>query len=433
MPELPSGTVTFVFTDVEGSTRLLKQLRERYADGLTIHQRLLREAFRVHGGHELDTQGDAFFYAFPRAREAVLAAVEAQRALGAYTGWPDGAAFKVRMGIHTGQAQVSNGRYTGLAVHRAARICAAAHGGQVLVSQATETLLADEEEDLQATLRSLGHHRLKDLDRPVSLYQVGAAGLQTKFPQLREQAPAAASWVRRPVVLIPAILAVAGIGQHSLCCSAQEGTVGFQGRAQQRRRHRRQDEQDRRSGAGRDQARPGLGCGRNRMGREPRRQVADSGGCLDSDARRHRPARQQDADRVGRHSDRGLGGRRPPWLRSAHRPPVQPICRGVSVAQPSDSGSVAVGGGGVGRLRRFDPGPSRLGLRPGHRLRVRGLEPVGIVYAEGAVWVSNSGDSTVSRFNPQYAPAARSGCPRRSVASRARSRTGRGALGDERR
>ena len=229
MPELPSGTVTFVFTDVEGSTRLLKQLRERYADGLTIHQRLLREAFRVHGGHELDTQGDAFFYAFPRAREAVLAAVEAQRALGTYTGWPDGAAFKVRMGIHTGQAQVSNGRYTGLAVHRAARICAAAHGGQVLVSQATETLLADEEEDLQATLRSLGQHRLKDLDRPVSLYQVGAAGLQTKFPPPREQAPAAASQVRRPVVLIPAILAVAGIAAALAVLLSSGGDGGLSG------------------------------------------------------------------------------------------------------------------------------------------------------------------------------------------------------------
>ena len=177
MAELPSGAVTFLFTDVEGSTALLKQLREHYAAGLAVHQHLLREAFARHGGHELDTQGDAFFYAFPRARDAVLAALDAQRALRAYGDWPDGAAFEVRMGIHTGQAELSDGRYTGLAVHRAARICAAAHGGQVLVSQATETLLADEEEDLHVNFRPLGQHRLKDLDRPVSLYQVGAADL----------------------------------------------------------------------------------------------------------------------------------------------------------------------------------------------------------------------------------------------------------------
>jgi YVTN family beta-propeller protein len=187
MAELPSGAVTFLFTDIEGSTQLVKQLRDRYGSVLAEHQRLLREAFVAHGGHEIDTQGDAFFIAFASAREAVLAAVEGQRALSGYP-WPDNTPVRVRMGIHTGQAVPVDGRYTGVAVHRAARICAAGHGGQVLVSQATQTLIEDEEEDLAVGLRDLGDQRLKDLDRPVRLYQVGAPGLSAQFPPLRREA-----------------------------------------------------------------------------------------------------------------------------------------------------------------------------------------------------------------------------------------------------
>jgi len=190
MDDLPRGAVTFLFTDIEGSTRLVKQLRGDYGEVLAAHQRLLREAFAQHGGHEIDTQGDAFFVAFSSAREAVLAAVEGQRALTGYP-WPNGAAVKVRMGIHTGQAAPVDGRYTGLAVHRAARIAAAGHGGQVLVSQATQTLLEDEEEDLAVTLDDLGSQRLKDLDRPVRLYQLAAPGLESEFPPVRgeDEAP----------------------------------------------------------------------------------------------------------------------------------------------------------------------------------------------------------------------------------------------------
>ena len=164
MRDLPSGTVTFLFTDIEGSTRLVRQLRGGYAEVLAEHQRLLRTAFAQHGGHEIDTQGDAFFYVFSSAHEAVLAAIEGQRALLEFP-WPDGAPVKVRVGIHTAQAAAAGGRYTGLAVHRAARICAAGHGSQVLVSQATQSLLEDEEEDLAARLRDLGDVRLKDIER----------------------------------------------------------------------------------------------------------------------------------------------------------------------------------------------------------------------------------------------------------------------------
>jgi len=227
--ELPSGAVTFLFTDVEGSTQLVKQLRDRYEEVLAEHQRLLREAFEQHRGHEIDTQGDAFFVAFASARDAVLAALAGQRALSRYP-WPDETAVKVRIGIHTGQAAPVNGRYTGLAVHRAARICAAGHGGQVLVSQATQTLLEDEEEDLEVQLRDLGDQRLKDLDRPVHLYQVAAPGLPEHFPPLRkEAAPPAAEPVpfyrtRRALALAAAALAViAGLAVFLLTRSSGVG------------------------------------------------------------------------------------------------------------------------------------------------------------------------------------------------------------------
>src|SRR3954465_15750728 len=219
MRDFPTGTVTFLFTDIEGSTRLVRALRSRYAEVLAEPQRLIRLAFSQHGGHELDTQGDAFFYAFESAYEAVLAAVEAQRALSGYP-WPDEAEVKVRIGIHTGQAAPVDGRYTGLAVHRAARICAAGHGGQVLVSQATQNLLKDEEEDLAVRMRDLGDQRLKDIERPVRLYQVAAPGLATNFPPPRGEAPpteapeAAAPppvWRRRPVLVAAALVALGAI------------------------------------------------------------------------------------------------------------------------------------------------------------------------------------------------------------------------------
>jgi YVTN family beta-propeller protein len=200
MPEVPSGAVTFLFTDIEGSTRLVKQLRDRYGEVLRDHQRLLREAFAAHGGYEVDTQGDSFFVAFSSAREALLAAVEGQLALLSHE-WPEGVEIKVRMGLHTGQAVAHDGRYTGLAVHRAARIGAAGHGGQILVSHSTQTLLEDEEEDLHVFLRDLGEQRLKDLDRPVRLYQAAADGLPEAFPPVRGDAhlaQAAEAAIARP-------------------------------------------------------------------------------------------------------------------------------------------------------------------------------------------------------------------------------------------
>jgi len=171
--------VTLLFTDVEGSTKLLQRLGvERYAEVLEAHRRLLRAAFSNHVGHEVDTEGDAFFVAFSRAGDAVTAAAEGQQALAA-ADWPVGAELRVRMGIHTGEPLLVDANYVGMDVHRAARIMSAGHGGQVLVSETTAALL-----DV-AALRDLGLHRLKDLLEPIRLYQLEADGLPGKFPPLR--------------------------------------------------------------------------------------------------------------------------------------------------------------------------------------------------------------------------------------------------------
>jgi class 3 adenylate cyclase len=140
MAELPTGTITLLFTDLEGSTRLLQQLGERYADVLAEMRRLLRAAFQQWHGCEVDTQGDAFFVAFTRASDAAAAAVAAQRAL-ASSPWPEGVAVRVRIGLHTGEPQVMAEGYIGLDVHHAARIMSAAHGGQILLSQAPRNLV----------------------------------------------------------------------------------------------------------------------------------------------------------------------------------------------------------------------------------------------------------------------------------------------------
>ena len=190
--ELPSGTVTFLFTDVEGSTRLLKLLGEGYGDVLAAHQSILREAFADSNGLEIDTQGDSFFVAFRRAKDAVAAAVDGQRRLGAYP-WPDDGQLRVRMGVHTGEPVVGPERYVGLAVHRAARVMAAGHGGQILLTSVTRELVEDDLGD-GMSLRDLGECRLKDLDRPERLFQVVSEGLANEFPPLRTQdAPTAYS------------------------------------------------------------------------------------------------------------------------------------------------------------------------------------------------------------------------------------------------
>ena len=181
--DLPTGTVTFLFTDIEGSTRLERELRERYGEALEEHQTIVREAFAAHGGHEVDTQGDSFFYVFPSAKAAVDAAVDAQRALATHT-WPEDGELRVRIGINTGEASLEGSRYVGFAVHRTARISAAGHGGQVLLSSSTRDVV---EADLGAglTIRDLGQRRLKDVPRPERVYQLVIEGLPSQFAPLK--------------------------------------------------------------------------------------------------------------------------------------------------------------------------------------------------------------------------------------------------------
>jgi class 3 adenylate cyclase len=181
--ELPSGTVTFLFTDVEGSTRLMREAGEGWAEVHATHRRLLREAFAASGGREIDTQGDAFFVAFARARDGVNAAAAAQEAVRTHA-WPDGLELRVRMGLHTGEPAVGEEGYLGLDVVRAARLCAAAHGGQVLLSETTRALLRGDEPE-HVELRDLGEHRFKDLPHPERVYQLVAPGLPERFPVLR--------------------------------------------------------------------------------------------------------------------------------------------------------------------------------------------------------------------------------------------------------
>jgi class 3 adenylate cyclase/DNA-binding NarL/FixJ family response regulator len=180
---LPSGTITFLFTDIEGSTRLLKRLGDEYALLLVEHHSLFRMLFEEYGGREVDSQGDAFFVAFPRAKDAVAVALAGQRKIAAHS-WPRQADVRVRMGIHTGEPAVTAERYIGLGVHRAARICAAAHGGQILLSQATYAVLVD---DVLRDIgfRDLGEHTLKDLHRPERIYQLVVPDLPSEFAPLR--------------------------------------------------------------------------------------------------------------------------------------------------------------------------------------------------------------------------------------------------------
>jgi len=196
MSELPAGTVTFAFTDIEGSTRLLQELGdEGYGRVSGDHRRLVRETFGARGGTEIDTQGDAFFFSFPRARDAVAAAVDAQRALRDHE-WPDGHELRVRMGLHTGEPHLGEEGYLGLDVVRAARISAAGHGGQILISETTRALLGNQLPD-GVGVHDLGQQHLKDVQHE-HIYELTVDGsaaspkpLKTHSPKSRQEDMAA--------------------------------------------------------------------------------------------------------------------------------------------------------------------------------------------------------------------------------------------------
>jgi class 3 adenylate cyclase len=203
MPALPSGTVTFVFTDIEGSTGLLKGLGERYRDVLTGHRRIVRAAFEAANGIEIDTQGDAFFFAFPRARDAVGAAVEVQREH-ASTDWPDGSTVRVRIGLHTGEPAVDEEGYLGLDVVRAARICSAAAGGQILLSESTRALLGSGLPD-GVSVFPIGERHLKNIDEPERIYELeidGVVSPDDDAVEVRTSDEAADEWQQRNEALV---------------------------------------------------------------------------------------------------------------------------------------------------------------------------------------------------------------------------------------
>ncbi len=251
MGEFRAETITMLFSDIEGSTALLRRLGDRYADALSAQRALLRTAFADCGGQEMGTEGDSFFVVFGSAAEAVRCCVAAQRALSGYD-WPGGIPVRVRMGLHSGEPVRHEDGYVGLDVHRAARIAGVAHGGQVLLSEATRQL-AGSRLPAGVSLRDLGLHRLKDIEAPEHIYQLAAAGLPERFPPLKSTlaeaaAPAAAGAVPivgrvaerkallaayarvvagRPQVLL--ITGAAGIGKTRLVeelCALAESAAG---------------------------------------------------------------------------------------------------------------------------------------------------------------------------------------------------------------
>ena len=410
--EVPSGAVTFLFTDIEGSTQLVKQLRGQYPAVLADHQRLLREAFRGHAGYEVDTQGDSFFVAFASARDALLAAVEGQLALSSHS-WPEGVEIRVRMGLHTGQAVAHDGRYTGLAVHRAARIGAAGHGGQILVSQATQTLLEDEEEDLHVFLRDLGEQRLKDLDRPVRLYQAAADGLQAAFPPVRgsadlaeaaEGAIARSFWRRRAV--LAAALALALVAAVAAGLLLRAGSNGGLGEIQANH-------------VGIIDPQTNEIVAEIPVGIEPGPVAVGTGSVWVGNAQDRNLTRIDPAQRTAtatisleRRTPTGITvGLGAVWVAhgllgqlSRVDPQFGEVAEPITVggaAFGSPNGSVALDDVSIwavfgdSTFARLDVAGNILGQT------LAGSQPAGVVAAGGSVWVANSGDATVQRFNPE--------------------------------
>jgi class 3 adenylate cyclase len=180
---LPTGTVTFLLADIEGSTALLRRLGNGYASVLKDVRTIMRSCIRRCGGHKVDAHGDEYFAVFERATAAVEAAIDIQRAIASH-GWPDVADVRVRIGVHSGRPKLADSGYVGLSVHTVARICSAGHGGQIVASARTRS---DVRTGLPTgvQLRSLGRHHLAGLPRREMLYQVEAKGLRTRFPALR--------------------------------------------------------------------------------------------------------------------------------------------------------------------------------------------------------------------------------------------------------
>ena len=350
--ERPTGTVTFLFSDIEGSTRLLQRLGALYGQALAEHQRLLREAFAAHGGHEIDTQGDSFFVAFRRAKNAVAAAIDGQRALAEYE-WPDGAELRVRMGIHTGEPAENEERYVGLGVHRAARIGAAAVGGQVLTSETTRSLLRDDPLP-EVTLRDLGAVRLKDITEPERLFEVNAPGLAAvglkTAPNSRRRLVTGAAIVAVAIAATLGVLLTRG-GGASAAHTVEPNQVGVIDAEH-----------------GRISATVGVGSAPNGV-------AAGDGAIWVANTDDNTVARVDDKTKSLRQTI-----------------PVGGSPSGVAVSP----GAVWVANATDGTVSRIDPTLSQV---VGEPIDV-GNGPTAVAYGEKKIWVANSADGTVSEIDP---------------------------------
>ena len=399
MSELPRGTVTFLFTDIEGSTQLLKRVGSGYAEVLAEHQRILRAAFAAHHGREVDTQGDSFFVAFQRGKDAVAAAVDAQRDLAAYA-WPDGIELKVRMGLHTGEPRVGEDRYVGLGVHKAARIAAAGHGGQVLLSRTTRELVEDELPS-GVTIRDLGERRLKDLDRPEQLSQLQIVGLRSDFGQLKTLDVELKRRRRRTytgAALIGVLAAAVAIPVFAL----GQGDTGGNARSLAANSVAVID-------AGSNEV-----LGSVPVGVRPSAAVAGEGAVWvanldDESVTRIDPATRLVARSIALQSTpTGLAvGQGSVWVAhglagsvSRLDPSVNAVSEAIEGLAPrANGGTIAVGEGAVwfvssiGTITRVSGAERSIGLP--------GTSPSAVAVGEGAVWVANATDNTVVRMNPR--------------------------------
>ena len=420
MAELPHGTITFLFTDIEGSTRLLKQLGERYATARADHHRILRAAFAEHDGQEIDTQGDAFFVAFRRAKDAVAAAAAAQQGLAANE-WPDGTDLRVRMGIHTGEPSVSEEGYLGLGVHRAARICSAGHGGQVLLSQATVALLEDEELP-GIELRDLGLHQLKDIDRPERVHQLVLPGLPDSFPPLKapqsqpdaatpfegregelaeaaQAAVAAPPWYRRRV----GMAAIAGVVLAALLAG---GALLFAGGSSALARIDTDSAGliDAKTNEIKKQVAVGAGPGAIAVGAGSIWVAAGDGTISRIDPKANLVTQTFPLDRTPSGIAFADGAI---WVTTNEDRSVRRISAtgnriGAGIPVGNGPSGVAVGGGAVWVTNRFDDTVTKIPQREGATKIFRaGLTPSGVAVGEGAVWISNEAAGTVSRLDPK--------------------------------
>jgi YVTN family beta-propeller protein len=360
--ELPQGTVTFLFTDIEGSTELLKRLGPGYGDLLEDHARIIRASAAAHSGREVDNQGDSFFFAFPRANAALATAVVAQRALAAHE-WPEGVDVRVRMGLHTGEPSIGGERYVGIGVHRAARIGASGHGGQVLLSSATRELV--EEESHGVVVRELGLYRLKDIDVPERLYQLDIAGLPTDFPPLKAEKVVPQRTPRRRPLLVGALAVVIAAAVAVTVFALNSGNSGTPASA------------------------PLAG---------------NSAGAVDLST-----ARLVESVPLGASPNAVAAGAGSVWIAMSNRGVVERIDPTTNQVQqtitvPGGPSSLAVGDGLVwvaeslaGKVAEIDPKLN--GGQVTGKITV-GNGPTGVAWGLGGVWVANSVDRTVVRIDP---------------------------------